>query len=136
MILHSSSDIFNISRTTRLVLQFPPKLSCKRRVRVEFRKGIWPVLPVSLLSANACITFLKQKRAYDQKNLISKFEILQKQQKDFSTTDPNSSKEKLMYWASLSLSPSAFVFFMRSLPAKSQLEIINMTKDIVYCIGT
>lgn len=42
--------------TTKLVLQFPPRLSCNSRVRGEFRYGMWVLLP----SDSACTVFLQE----------------------------------------------------------------------------
>ena len=44
--------------TTKLVLQFPPRLSCNSRVSEEFLYGMWVLLP----SDRACIVLLQDKR--------------------------------------------------------------------------
>lgn len=114
-------------------MQFPPRLSWSSLVRVEFRNGTWVFFP----SANAWITFLKKElntsvaiRCQIAVWSIWTFMLFLRDcltttriDQNWKTSYPNSSRDELMCCASLSLSPSAWVFLSRSLPAKSHLSI-------------
>ena len=54
---------------------------------------------------------------------------------NWKMSHPNSSRDELMCCASLSLSPSAWVFLSRSLPAKSHLSINLSIKSSVSCFS-
>lgn len=60
-------------------------------------------------------------KRYGEANEKTRREAENRRKRSNVLTHPSSNKDKLICCASLNLSPSAFVFLIRSLPAKSQL---------------